>query len=175
MAVEEVRPLPTDDVTADVTILRLMGVDTVAVEGRDVDVFVLPDEINVPWIVREVLRALSVCSLPSSLAVCTDVLVVAEAEVEDGASRIGPIGAKLASDPMFTVIPPGALPTCNSIYKACSNETCSVSVLSEVPEGIKTVPMGIKTGVSLKHHITHRTIWAASRTTFGHCELDLFL
>jgi hypothetical protein len=164
VAVEEVTPLPTDDVTAGETILRLVGVDTVAVDVMEelTAVLALPDEIKVPWIVREVLRALSVCSLPSSLAVCTDVLGVAEAEVEDGASRIGPIGARLARDPMFTVIPPAALPTCNSTHKVCSNEPCSVSVLSEVAEGIKTVPMGIKTGISLKHYIMHITPWAAS-------------
>lgn len=54
-------------------------------------------------------------SLPASLAVCTDVTGDTEAEVEDGASRIGPIGAKLARDPIFTVIPPAALLTCNII------------------------------------------------------------
>jgi hypothetical protein len=62
VAVEEVTPLPTDDVTAGVTTLRLAGVDTAAVEDRDTDVleelsavFTLPDEIKAPWIVREVL------------------------------------------------------------------------------------------------------------------------
>jgi hypothetical protein len=45
--------------------------------------------------------------------VCADVTGVTEAEVEDGDSRIGPIGARLARDPIFTVIPPGAPFTCN--------------------------------------------------------------
>jgi hypothetical protein len=61
VAVEEVTPLLTD-VTAGVTILRLAGVDTVAVEGRDTDileelsaVLALPDEIKAPWIVTEEL------------------------------------------------------------------------------------------------------------------------
>lgn len=114
--------LPTDDVTAGVTILRLARVDSAAVDGRDTDVLdelsavlALPDEIKVPWIVREVPRALSEYSLPASLAVCADVLGVTEVEAEDGPSRICPIGDRLARDPIFTVIPPAVLLTCNII------------------------------------------------------------
>lgn len=63
------------------------------------------------------------CSLPASLTVCTDVTGVTEAEVEDGESRIGPIGARLARDPIFTVMPPDAPFTCNidngNRYQTC--------------------------------------------------------
>jgi hypothetical protein len=59
-------------------------------------------------------------SLPASLAVCADVTGDTEAEV-DGASRIGPIGDKLARDPIFTVIPPAALLTCNIMHLLISN------------------------------------------------------
>lgn len=118
MAVVGVTPLPMDVVTAGVK-PRLAGVDTVDVEGTDAEVseelsavLELPDDTKVPWIVREVLRVLSMWSLPASLALCTDVMGDMEAEVEDGARRIGPIGAKLARDPIFTVIP-AALLTCN--------------------------------------------------------------
>jgi hypothetical protein len=117
VAVGVVTPLPTDVVIAGVVIVRLAGVDTVTVEGREAEVLsavlALPDETKVPWIVSEVLRALSMCSLPASLIVCADVTGVTEAEVEDGESRIGPIGARLARDPIFTVIPPDAPFTCN--------------------------------------------------------------
>jgi hypothetical protein len=100
---------------------RLAGVDTVTAEGKEVEVvevfravLALPDETKVPWIVSEVLRALSVCSLPASLTVCADVTGVTEAEVQEGESRIGPIGARLARDPIFTVIPLGTPFTCNN-------------------------------------------------------------
>jgi hypothetical protein len=112
--------LPTDVVIAGVVVLRLAGADTVTVEGREADVvevlsavLVLPDETKVPWIVNEVLRALSAWSPPASLTVCADVTGVTEAEVEDGESCIGPIGARVARDPIFTVIPPDAPFTCN--------------------------------------------------------------
>jgi hypothetical protein len=105
---------------AGVVIPRLAGVDTVTADGREVEVvevfsavLALPDETKVPWIVSEVLRALSVCSLPASLTVSADETGVTEAEVEEGESRIGPIGARLARDPIFTVIPPGAPFICN--------------------------------------------------------------
>lgn len=122
MAVGVVTPLPTDVAIAGVVILRFVGLDTVTVDGKAADVvevltavLALPDETKVPWMVSEVVRALSACSLPASLTECADVTGVTEAEVEDGESRIGPIGARLARDPIFTVIPPDVLFTCNII------------------------------------------------------------
>jgi hypothetical protein len=120
VAVGVVTLLPTDIVIAGVVVLRLAGADTVTVEGREADVvevlsavLVLSDEAKVPWIVSEVLQALSVFPLPALLTVCADVIGVTEAEAEDGESHIGPIGARLARDPIFTVIPPDAPFTCN--------------------------------------------------------------
>ena len=130
VAVGVVTPLPRDVVIAGVVMPRLTGVDTVTKEGREVEVveelsavLPLPDETKLPWMVSDVLWALSVCSLPASLTVCADVTGVTEAEVEDGESRIGPIGARLARDPIFTVIPPGALFACN-IDNGNGHQTC---------------------------------------------------
>jgi hypothetical protein len=120
VAVGVVTLLPTDILIAGIVVLRLAGADTVTVEGREADVvevlsavLALSDETKVPWIVSEVLQALSVCSPPASLTVCADLIGVTEAEVEDGESCIGPIGARVARDPIFTVIPPDAPFTCN--------------------------------------------------------------
>lgn len=62
VAVGVLTPRPTDVVIAGDVIPRLVGVDTVAAEGREaevVEVFsavpALPDETKVPWIVSEAL------------------------------------------------------------------------------------------------------------------------
>jgi len=132
VAVGGVTPLPTDVVTTGVITPRFARVHIVAVEGTDAEVMeglALPDETKVPCTVREVLQVPSGCSLPaSSFAVCTDVTGVTEAEEEVGASRIGPIGARLARDPIFTVIPLGVLFTCNCILLQMS--TAGKSTLS---------------------------------------------